>query len=238
MTATSHAAEEQAVGRVPRKEGFLTRFSNWVYYHLGLALCLALLCAPSVAVMSLLAPSAANLPIFVLAQLPVAPALAAGLHAVRTWRLGADAAPFGLYVKGLKLNTLDVLKWWVPALALLAVIAFNVGQGGGLPGGAWVHVVNLVLAALLVLLCGHALVISSALSFRTVDIVRLSLFLLGAGWRLTLFFVSTLIVATAIVVLASDAALLVGLWAFVSLLDLASRPTLNRITKDFTVVEA
>ncbi len=229
-TATGH----QKPGGVPRKAGFLTRISNAVYCHLGLALCLALLCGPTLLVLTFLAPSATNTPLFVLAQLPVAPAMAAGLYAVRAWRAGADVAPFALFAKGLQLNTVDVLKWWVPALGVLSVLAVNIGFDVEMPGRAGLQVVNLVLAVMLVLACGHALVISSAFSFRVIDIARLALFLLGQGWRLTLLFISMLIVATAIVVAGSDMVLLVSLWAFVSLLELASRPTLNLIARKFT----
>lgn len=219
----------------PPTEGVLTRTTNGVYRHMALALWLIVLCTPSVAIVMMLAPVASNAMLFVWAQLPVAPALAAGLYSVRRWRQEGDGSPFALFATGLRVNALDVLRWWVPALAVGSILAFNIYSGWAVDAlGAAARPVSIVLAVVLILVCGHALVLTSAFTFRTRDVARIAVHLLAAQWRTTLALVSLLIVAGAVTYLGSEAVLVLSAWAFVSVLELISRPTLTAIKVRFT----
>ena len=222
-------------GGPPPPEGDLTRTTNGVYRHLALAVWLIVFCAPSVAVVMMLAPVASNAMLFVWAQVPVAPALAAGLYSVRRWREEGDGSPFLLFAHGLRVNTWDVLRWWVPALAVGSILAFNIFSGWAVDAlGAATRPVSIVIGVLLILVCGHALVLTSAFSFRTRDVARIAVYLLAAQWRTTLAFVSLLIVAGAVTYLGSEAVLVLSAWVFVSVLELISRPTVTAIKMRFT----
>ena len=91
--------------------GPLSQLTGSVYRHAILAVSLGLACLPTLAVTTLLSGSTSNVPWVVLAQLPVAPALSAGLYAVRGWRRGDDVGTGTLFWRGYRLNALDVLRW-------------------------------------------------------------------------------------------------------------------------------
>jgi len=102
------------------------------------------------------------------------------------------------------------------------------------PADLAVRTVSILLLALLVLVSGHATVISSGFDFRTRDTLRIAVYLVGADRQRTLAFVSLLVVAAAVTYLASEAVLLLLAWAFVSLTELLTRPTVTTITTRFT----
>lgn len=214
-------------------KGYLAGAADAIHRHICLGLFLAVLGAPGLVVFVLLVPSASNSVLYAAALLPLAPALAAGLHAVRSWRQGSDLAPFALLLQGMRLNTVDVLRWWAPALAIGAALAFNVA-GGAAAVGAGMRGVSLVLLGLLGLLCGHALLVTSAFKFRTRDVLAIAAHLLVNQWRTTAMLVSLLVVAAAVVHLSSEAFLVVSAWVFTSVLELTSRPLINSVKKRFT----
>ena len=134
-----------------------------------------------------LAPVPNNLPLAFLCLLPVGPAASAALFAWRRRDVdGPDLIPGGHFWRGYRLNALDVLKWWVPYLVLLAVMSFvglNIHVSGWPPQLVWVFV---VIAALLTLVAGHMMVVTSLFSFRTTDATRISLLFVFKHWRTTL----------------------------------------------------
>jgi uncharacterized membrane protein YesL len=134
-----------------------------------------------------LAPTPGNLPLAFACLLFVGPAASAALFAWRRRDLdGPDLVPGGHFWRGYRLNVADVLKWWVPYLLLLATMTFvsvNIQASGWPPELVWVFV---VIAAILTLVAGHMIVITSLFSFRTRDTARLSLLFLFKHWRTTL----------------------------------------------------
>lgn len=218
----------------PAGDGVILRWSEAVYRHMALGLWLVGLCAPTLIAAMSLAPVSANAPLLVAACLPVAPALASGLYAVRRWRAEGGAAPFALLLAGLRGTAMDVLRWWAPVLAVAALLTVNLIRPPGGPIDLAVRAVSMLLLVLLVLVSGHATVISSGFDFRTRDTVRIALYLLGADRQRTLAFVSLLIVAAGVTYLASEAVLLLLAWAFVSLAELLTRPTVTTLTTRFT----
>ena len=88
---------------------------------------------------------------------------------------------------------MDVLRWWAPVLAVAALLTVNLVRPPGGPADLAVRAVSMLLLVLLVLVSGHATVISSGFNFRTRDTVRIALYLLGADHQRTLAFVSLLI---------------------------------------------
>ena len=120
----------------PAGDGVILRWSEAVYRHMALGLWLAGLCAPTLIAAMSLAPVSANAPLLVAACLPVAPALASGLYAVRRWRAEGGAAPFALLLAGLRGTAMDVLRWWAPVLAVAALLTVNLVRPPATPSAS------------------------------------------------------------------------------------------------------
>lgn len=215
-------------------DGPLTRVTTAIYRHLALGLCLAAACLPTLIVVTLFQPGPSSIAAFIVALLPVAPALSAGLYAVRGWRTKPDQGPFALYVHGYRQNMWDVVKWWAPLVLAGAVLGVDIVFADAVPAGGAIRGTGLVIAVALTLWSGHALVVSSFFSFRTRDVLRVAAVELFSGWRVTLGFVSLLIVAVAVVYLGTELALLLLAWAFVALYERISRPVVEDVTTRFT----
>lgn len=215
-------------------EGPLTRTARALNRHAALALCLAVGCAPSVLVGLFVAPTPLGTVLYVLGLAPVAPALSAGLYAVRGWRRDPDGGTVRPFLRGLTVNARDVLRWWLPALAVVAVLAVDVRWSQALAAGPVLRAGGLALGLVVALWAGHALVVSSYFAFRTRDLVRIAAVELFLSWRVTLAFLSLLVVAAFAVTVAGDGALLLLVWAFVVFLELVSRPLVRHVTDQFT----
>lgn len=215
--------------------GPLSQLAGSVYRHGVLALCLVLACLPTLVAAMLLGGSPRGLPWVVVAQLPVAPALSAGLYAVRGWRREDEAGPAQLFRRGYRMNVVDVLRWWAPTVAVLAVLATNVVNPGAVAIGSALGVVSLVVGALVLLWAGHALVVSSFFTFRTRDVARIAVVELFAQWRTTLVYLSLLIVAGGVLLIGTEVTLLVLSCAFVSVLEHSTRGVRDDVARRFTV---
>lgn len=213
--------------------GVLPRASAFVYRYLVLGAFLALFGVPTMIVWTLLVPNSSNTVLFVAALIPVAPALSTALYAQRSWSRSPDLSPTHALWRGLRSNLVDTLKWWLPVLAVGAVLAVNVLFAESVPGGQILRPVCLVLLAVLAVWCGHLLVVTSFFSFRTRDVLRVAAAEFFMQWRSTLGIVSLLVVAVAMVLLTSEAILLLTGWAFAGLLRLTVRPVEADITERF-----
>lgn len=225
MTAPGPADE---IGR-----GLLSRASAAVYRHLVLGAFLGLCGAPTLIVWTLLAPSGSNAVIFVAALVPVAPALSAALYAQRHWSRAPDLSPGRALLRGLRSNLVDTLRWWLPVLAVAAVVTVNVFFAGTVPAGEVLRPVCLVLLVVLAVWSGHLLAVTSYFSFRARDVFRVAAAEFFLRWRSTLGLVALLLVAVGVVLLTSEAILLLTGWAFAGLLRLILRPVESDITRRF-----
>ncbi|MBO0899286.1 DUF624 domain-containing protein [Cellulomonas sp. zg-ZUI22] len=135
---------------------------------------------------------------------PMGPALAAAMFAWRRFIEERDLAPARHFWRGYRLNALDVLRWWVPVLAALAVIAFSLAHldTAGVPAGY--GIVLVVLSVALLMWAVTALALSSHLSLRTRDVARLSTYYLAAKPLVTLGVLSLVVLAVGIVLFTSD----------------------------------
>ncbi|MEO6083033.1 MAG: glycosyl transferase [Umezawaea sp.] len=182
----------------------LARVSAVVYWVLVIEALVLLTTAPALAAILFLAGGTGNAPLIGLCFAPVAPALAAAVFAWRVFLTDRDLAPAKHFWRGYRLNWLDVLRWWLPALVVLTLIGFVLANldVAGVPTGY--GLVLLVVAALVLVWSAQALVLSSTLSLRTRDLVRLAGYYLGARPRAALGTLSLLVAAFGIVVLTSD----------------------------------
>ncbi|WP_186814768.1 DUF624 domain-containing protein [Cellulomonas terrae] len=183
--------------------GALSRWSAVVYWFLVVEGMILLTSAPGLVLLTLLDRDVSNVPLVALACVPFGPSVAAALFAWRVFARDRDLSPARHFWRGYRLDVLDVLRWWVPTLAVLAIIAVNLTHLGatGLP-----PVLGVALGAvalLVVLWSGHALVLSALFSFRTRDVARLGAYFVAGKPLVTLGFVSVLVL-TAALTYASD----------------------------------
>lgn len=186
------------------------------------------------ALVPFLTGDAANVWLAALLAVPMGPALAAAMFTWRRFIHERDLSPGRHFWRGYRLNLLDVLRWWVPTLAVLAVIGFSVANldAAGVPGG---YGIALVVVAVAVAMWGvMALALSSHLSLRTRDLARLSAYYLAARPLVTLGVLSLLVLAVGIVLFTSDWVLvmLAGLLAFAVVTT--TEPVVRDATARFT----
>jgi hypothetical protein len=164
----------------------------------------------------------------------VAPALSAAVFAWRVFLGDRDLSPAKHFWRGYRLNWLDVLRWWLPTLALLTVIGFTLANLGlaGVPAGY--GLVLIVIAVAILLWASHALVLSATLALRTRDIARLASYYMAARPASTLGALSLLVAAGGIVVLASDWVLVMLASPFTLALLHNADPVLRDATERFT----
>jgi hypothetical protein len=193
MTSMAATRPDDEIG-----SGALSRWSAVMYWFLAVGAMILLTSAPGLLLLQLLDRDASNVPLVALACVPFAPSVAAALFAWRVFRQDRDLSPARHFWRGYRLDVLDVLRWWVPTVAVLAVIAVNLTHLGtaGIP-----PVLGIALGAvalLIVLWSGHALVLSALFSFRTRDVARLGAYFIAAKPLVTLGFVSVLILTAAV----------------------------------------
>lgn len=215
-------------------QGPLSRGANVVLWVLTISGLVALVGGLPLLLVPFLAGDAANLWVAALLALPMGPALAAAMFAWRRFVAEPDLQPARHFWRGYRLNALDVLRWWVPTVAVLAAVAFSLAHLGsaGVPGGY--GIVLVVLSVGVMLWAVVALSLSSRLNLRTRDVARLSAYYLAAKPLVTLGAFSLLVLAAGIVLFTSDwvLVLLAGLLAFA--ITTTTEPVVRDATARFT----
>jgi Protein of unknown function, DUF624 len=184
--------------------GILSRAAAVVYWLLVVELLLVLTTAPGLVLLLFVARDASNAPLYGLCFVPVAPALSAAVFAWRVFLSDRDLSPARHFLRGYRLNWLDVLRWWVPTLALLTVIGYTLANLdiAGVPAGY--GFVLLAIAVAVLLWAANALVLSSTLVLRTRDVARLAAYYLLARPAATVGELALLVSAAGLVFLISD----------------------------------
>ena len=188
---------------------------------------------PSIAVIAVLGADPSNVPLFVLALLPLAPALVAAIVAVEAWRGAPDLSPARAFALAYRRDLGATLTWAAPATALLAVLAFNLVHLDAVPGAAALRPVVLVVAVIVIAWMGVMLPLTAGFRFRTRDAARIALALILAQWRYTLGVLSLVLVAATVALLCSVFALLLLAGVFAGLLALLSRPLTADVAERF-----
>jgi len=221
--------EQSAAG-----EGPLIRITGGLYWLAIVTLLLALTALPTVVIVFLLDRSASNLPFVALAAIPLGPALSAALYATRA-RAGADdLTPTRSFWHGYRINWADVLRVWAPALVVLGVIGYLLGNVTA-AGLSEVYVAVLTgIAALVAVWAMHATAISSFFGFRTRDVARLSVYYLARKPGASFGVLALLVIALGIVWFTSDVVLVAvgGIW--VELWYRLGLPMLDDVRARFT----
>ena len=184
--------------------GILARWSAIVYWYLIIELLLVATTVPALVAILFLDRDPSNVFLVAALCIPVGPALSAAVFAWRVFRADRDLAPARHFWRGYRLNAVDVLRWWVPALLALAVIGFGIGNLDRVSVPAGYGAALGVIALGILLWAGHTLAVSSTLALRTRDTARLGAYYLGARPMSTLGLLSLLVVAGGLVFLTSD----------------------------------
>ncbi|MGN8026349.1 hypothetical protein [Microbacterium sp. 22242] len=214
--------------------GPLSRGSAALYRMLVLEGMLLLGALPSIAVIAVLGRDSSNVPLFVLAMLPLAPTLVAAIAAVEAWRRAPDLSPARAFALAYRRDLGATLVWAAPATALLAVLAFNLVHLDAVPGAGMVRPVLLVVAAVLIVWMGIMLPLTAGFRFRTRDAARIALVLILPQWRYSLGVLSLVLVAATLALLFSVFAVLLLAGVLAGLLALLSRPLTAHVARRFT----
>lgn len=200
---------------------------------LVVSLLLAVAVSPTVILLALLAGSPGSAPVALaaLSTVFVGPALAAALYALGDKARDDGLGPVAAFLKGYRLNLVDALKLWVPALGLIAVLLFVLAEARDAP--PWAIGVGIGATVIIVLALLQSTVIASFFSFRARDVAKLGAYFLARLPRVTLVVLLLLAVAGAVAFLTAPAvlALLGGVWT--ALLLRAERPVLAEVRLRF-----
>jgi hypothetical protein len=214
-------------------DGILSRIAGRVYWYATVGLLVALGCVPSLALLLALDRSPGNVLIVPLCLAPALPFLSAGLFTIRA-RAGADEpAPARTFLRGLRLNTRDVLLLTVPALVVLGIVATSVVHREAAGIGTVYVVVLLLVALLLVLWSLQALVIASVFRFRVRDVARLALHYLTRRPGATVGLLALVVVAGGLVAVAGEVGLVVVGVVWLWFLLRVDAPVLADVTDRF-----
>ncbi|WP_182882248.1 hypothetical protein [Microbispora sp. H10949] len=239
-TTTSGAATSAATTEAARRFGTgpLSRAAALVYTLLVVELLLLTACLPGLAglvLLGLFGRDAANLPLAAACLLPAGPALSAALYALHRRRPDlADLRPAAAFLRGYAMNVRGALKVWVPALALLTVVAVVLANfpAAGVPD--WWTVPLVVIGVVTVVWTANALVITSLFAFRGRDVARLAVYFLFRTPRVALGDAGLLVAAAGLTLVATEAATAALASVFAALLLLNSRPMIAEVRDRFT----
>jgi uncharacterized membrane protein YesL len=218
-------------------EGPLSRATALLYTLLVVEGLLVVTTLPTLVAVTLLERDASNVPLAALSALPLAPAVAAALTALRAERDVLDLHPATAFWHGYRRDVAQVLALWVPALAVLTVIGINLTHldAGGVPPAWAIPLWAIGLAT--TLWTANAITISSQFAFRTRDVARLAVFFLFTTPGVTLGTAGVLALSAIVVTLTSEAVLLLAGSIVAGLLLVVTRPMAARVERDFVAHE-
>ncbi|MFJ6167084.1 DUF624 domain-containing protein [Micromonospora orduensis] len=216
-------------------DGPLSRAASRVYILLVVELLLLLTTLPGLLPLLLLSRDASNLPLVALCLVPVGPAVAAALYALRHQRPDlTELRPAAVFWRGYRANLAGALRIWLPAMLWLTVLAVNLAHRGavGLPG--WWTVPLVGIAVGVTLCAANALLITALFDFRTRDVLRLAVHFLVRTPGVTVGNALLLAAAAGVTAVFSEAVLAmlasVAVLAFLRVGD----PMLHLIREEFT----
>ncbi|WP_299039301.1 hypothetical protein [uncultured Pseudokineococcus sp.] len=217
----------------PLGEGPLSRVTGVVHWFLVVEVMLVLTTAPGLVVALLLAPVASNLPLYALCAVPVGPAVAAALHAWRGFLADPDDEPSRRFLRGYRLDVLDALRAWVPALVVLTALGVSVANRESVPGGGALLVAQLLVGAAVTLWAVRMLSITATFTFRWRDAARLSVLTLGTRPRATLSLLSLLVLTGGITYVTFDAVVVLLASVLTFLLARGEAPVVQQVRDEF-----
>ena len=215
-----------------RARGLLTEITEGVYWFLVIDVLLVLAAAPAILLWTLLSPGPLSSALFVVAGLPLLPALCAALYACRAWREDQELVPARQFLRGYRVNAPDSLRVGTPVLLVLALVAFNLSYSPA-PRSGLLTVAFLILGSLALLVLVRALSIVSRFSFRTRDVFRLTAFTLLVKPLSSLALVSLGVLTLGSILLVGEFLLLATASLLVYALGASERPVAQLLPEQF-----
>ncbi|ASK65938.1 hypothetical protein CFK39_08995 [Brachybacterium avium] len=215
-----------------RPRSLFTDLTEGVYWFLVIDVLLVLAAAPTVLLWTVMSPSALSSLLFVVAALPLLPALSAALYACRSWREERELVPARQFLRGYRLNALESLTVGTPVMLVLALAMFNLARAGS-RGIGTVDIVFLVVGAAALLVLVRALSIVSRFSFRLRDVYRLTAFTLLTKPLSTLSLLSLGVLTLGIVLVIGEFLLLFTASLLVFALWASERPVAELLMESF-----
>nr|MDT0658999.1 hypothetical protein [Micromonospora sp. DSM 115978] len=215
--------------------GPLSRVAALIYTLLVVELLLLATSLPGLVPLVLLDRDASNLPLYAACAVPVGPAAAAALYALHHRRADlTDLGPAAQFWRGYRINLGPVLRLWIPLLVWLTVVGISLANidAAGVP--TWWAALLIGIAVGASLWGINALVITALFTFRTRDVARLALHLLGAAPVVTLGTAGLLVAAAGLTAYASEIVTALLGSVFLLLLVRVCRPLINKVREEFT----
>ncbi|MBT2513438.1 DUF624 domain-containing protein [Arthrobacter sp. ISL-30] len=186
------------------------------------------------------AGSVAGIVLVLVAFALLGPSLTAAMYAFNRLLLGHETGVSLDFLRGYRENFRPALAVWLPYLVLLAVVVFNLALlpatiDPGNPAGSAVRIGLLVLGLMVCTAGVTALLLLSRFTFRTRDLLRISLFCLGAQKRVSVGNAGILFVTAFLLTVTSVFLILFIAGPMVYLICLNSRPLLRVVEEKFTV---
>ena len=215
-----------------RPRALLTEITEGVYWFLVIDVLLVLAASPALLLWTLLSPGPVSSALFVIAGLPLLPAVSAALYACRAWREDQELVPARQFLRGYRLNALDSLRAGGPVLLVLALVAFNLSYSTA-PRSGLATIAFLILGGVALLVLVRALSIVSRFSFRIRDIFRLTAFTLLVKPLSSLALVSLGVLTFGIILLIGEFLLLATASLLVYALWVSEQPVAQLLTEQF-----
>ncbi|GAA1163758.1 hypothetical protein [Nesterenkonia sandarakina] len=211
------------------RNGPLSRVTNFVYRLLIIELGFVLATAPALIGIFLLEPDASNIPLYAVCALLFGPAITAGIYA---WRTDHDVVPWLRFWKGWIEGLAQSLLIWVPAVALLALAAFNAAYA---QVGLGFIVAGIVIGVAGVIAAVAALVVIANFSFRARDLFKVALYGAASAPLAALGIVSLLVITAGLIVVVSDWLPVLLASFLLLLLTRTVAPMLHQIRTDLVI---
>ena len=225
----SNAGRLQQFGQGP-----LSRWSAMIYWLIVVEVLIAVTAAPTVVMAVLLERHVSNIPLYALSLVPLGPTLGAALFAWREHRNDSYPVPARHFLRGYRVGFFDVLKVWVPLLAVLTILAMNVAHREAAGVADWLAVGFGLLALGFALWACNVVPIAALFNFRVRDAARLAAYYLAARPLNTLGWVSVLVLALGLVWYFSDWVLLLALSPLTFLAYRNAEPMVKELTEHYT----
>lgn len=213
-------------------EGPLARFTDAVYRHAVVGLLVVLASTPGILAFAFLDRSAGNVPLAVLCLVPAGPAIAAGQRAFAD-SAGGELSAGPAFVRAYRDSVGQVLRLWVPALVALAVVSFTLVHLELADVPTAYAGVLVVVALGIATWALHAVTIAARFRFRTRDTARLAAHYLGRLPVVTLGVVALLVVLAGVVLVTTEAVLVLLSGVWVAFLELGQRPLVAHVRARF-----
>jgi len=190
-------------------EGKLYVISTKVYQLIMVFICLLMACSPSLFLLLFLERSIRYIWLFAVSVFPLGPGVAAGFSTMLLILEGEINSPFRDYWKKYFINFKDSSKLWILYIfsMMVCLIDINYLNGTEFNSLSWLLLLIMIVLSNIII---FALIISVKFSFRTKDILKLSMYYNVTQFPIALKILSYLTIMLGIMAVISDVLIFFG----------------------------